>query len=149
MRRRWDGRLRRSALWREGLLPAFCHEGLGGQTIEFGEPRRDVREHWLDEQTSTGAADSNAVPLEPEFARQSHRLTSPVPEQLCGCDHEGVSSIYTARPPAARTRLAARDDLKPSCDSFKVEGDSRSFFILALLHPARLFRQQLTELQIR
>jgi hypothetical protein len=56
------------SLWRGGLLPAFRHEGLGGQTVEFGEPHQDVREHRLHEHTSSGAANSHAVPLEPELA---------------------------------------------------------------------------------
>src|SRR3989304_4789351 len=50
------------SLWRRGLLPAFRHERLGGQTVEFAEPRRDVREHWLDEHASSGAANSDPIP---------------------------------------------------------------------------------------
>jgi hypothetical protein len=30
--------------WR---VPPFKHEGLRGKTVEFGEPRRDVRKHRL------------------------------------------------------------------------------------------------------
>jgi hypothetical protein len=78
--------------WRRRLLPTFRQEGLGGETIELGEPRRDVREHRFHEHPSPGAADPDAVPLEPELAGQPHGLASPVLEQFGGGTH-GVSSV--------------------------------------------------------
>ena len=82
------------SLRRGGLLPTFRHEWLGGQPIEFAKPCRDVRKYRLHEHTSSGAADSDAVPLEPELAGQPHGLTSPVLEQFGDC-HGGLLWIYT------------------------------------------------------
>jgi hypothetical protein len=75
------------SLRRGGLLPTLQHEGLAGQPIEFGKPCRDVCKHRLHEHTSSGAADSDAVPLEPELAGQPHGLTSPVLEQFGDGSH--------------------------------------------------------------
>jgi hypothetical protein len=75
------------SLGSSGLLPAFWHEGLGCETVKFGEPRRDVRKYWFNQHASSGATNSDAVPVKPELARQAHGLTSAVLEELGSGGH--------------------------------------------------------------
>jgi hypothetical protein len=76
------------------LLAASRHETIEAQAVQLREPLGYVREHRLEEDSTPGAADSDAISFEPELARQAHGLTSPVLEQL-GSDGHGTSpGIY-------------------------------------------------------
>ena len=46
------------------LVPTFRHEGIGGQPVELGKPRRDVGKHWLYEHVPSGTANPDAVALD-------------------------------------------------------------------------------------
>src|SRR5918995_6760468 len=87
------------SLWCRWLLTSLRHEGFGCESIQFGEPCRDVGDDWFDEHSSPSAAHSDAVPVEPELAGQPHGLASPVLEQLGSGTHNSLTwsipEVYT------------------------------------------------------